>query len=109
MDGELEFGAFAIDLDQGSGRVPRLFYIRLIYSGGYRMVDNSRGKQANAVCQDARAPKEQEQAERRRFQDALEDDDVHEALTLLRDDKATRTENQGSLPRQTPGRSSCDS
>jgi hypothetical protein len=74
------------------------------------MCDNSRGKQTTPVCQDALAPKEQEQAaERRRFQDALEDDDVHEALTLLREDKTRSTENQGSLPRQASGRSICDS
>lgn len=74
------------------------------------MSDNSRSKQATAVCQDALAPKEQEQAaERRRFQDALEDDDVHEALTLLREDKTKSAENQGSLPRQASGRSICNS
>ncbi len=62
------------------------------------MSNNSPGKQANAVPQDALAPKEQEQAvERRRFHDALEDDEVHEALALLRaQDKTKSTENQRS-------------
>ena len=59
------------------------------------MSDNSPGKQANAVRQDPLKPKEQEKAaERRSFQDALEDDDVHEALASLRaQDKAKSTEN----------------
>jgi hypothetical protein len=75
------------------------------------MFDNSRGKQTNVVRQDALAPKEQEQAaERRWFQDALEDDDVNEALASLRaQDKTKSTENQDSLPRQASGRSICNS
>ena len=75
------------------------------------MFDNSRSKQTNAVCQEALAPKEQEQAaERRWFQDALEDDDVNEALASLRaQDKTKSTENQDSLPRQVSGRSICNS
>lgn len=74
------------------------------------MSDNSRSKQTNTVCQDALAPKQQERAaERRRFQDALEDDDVHEALTLLREDKTVSAENRGSLPRRASGRSICNS
>ena len=49
------------------------------------MFDDSPGKQATAVRQKELAPKEQEQAaERRWLQDALEDDEVYEALKSLR-------------------------
>jgi hypothetical protein len=62
------------------------------------MFDNSPDKQANAVRQNALAPKEQEQAaDRRWLQDALEDDEVREALKSLRArEKAKRGTNKAN-------------
>ena len=49
------------------------------------MSNNSPDTQAKEVRQDAVAPKEQERAaDRRWFQDTLEDDEVREALKSLR-------------------------
>lgn len=56
------------------------------------MFDKSSDKQANEVRQNALAPKEPEQAaERRRLEDALEDDEVNEALKSLRARKEVRS------------------
>ena len=62
------------------------------------MSGNSPDKLANAAHQNAVALKEQDQAvERRRLQDALEDDEVREALKSLRArDKAKRNANEAN-------------
>lgn len=60
------------------------------------MSDNSARKQANGVDSHPVTPENQKQAaERRRrwFEDALEDDEVYEALALLRAQKKAENDN----------------
>jgi isopentenyldiphosphate isomerase len=58
------------------------------------MGDDSAGKQANSVDSHPVTPKSQEQVaeRRRRIEDALEDDEVREALSLLHAQKKAKND-----------------
>jgi hypothetical protein len=87
--------ALHLDLHQELKGMPGLLLLRPIVPGENKMPDNSVCKQAKGAGSHPVAPKNEKQApeQRRRWiENALEDDEVHEALSLRHAQKKAKSD-----------------